>query len=222
MSYNALCACAELGIKRVVQASSVNVIGLSRSALIEVILTPQFTPSACRSIISHSMKTTRNAQKTLTHFANRKLLFRPLNSELTIRICELQAESICRRYPEMRIASLRLHGVLTPDLVSRERLNERGGYWKDLWGWVSQEATADSCLKGLLAPLSAFPNGHEAFFIASRTICEQRNSWDLYKTRFDLEKEGTEVRRDIVGNQSFFDTTKAERMLGWKEEGFMM
>jgi hypothetical protein len=134
----------------------------------------------------------------------------------------MQASSIARRYAKMRIASLRFHGVVLPPFTTREKLHERGGYWKDLWGWVSQEAAAESCLKGVLAPLSTFPCGHEAFFIAARTICEQENSLELFKTRFDLEKEGIELRGEITGNQSFFDTRKAERMLRWKEEGFPM
>jgi hypothetical protein len=141
---------------------------------------------------------------------------------LTGRICEVQAASIARRHPSMRIASLRFHWVVPTHLVDRHTLHNEGGAWKDLWGWVSLGATAQACLKALTAPETTFPRGHEAFFIAARTTCQQVDSMDLLRTKYRPVQEGIEIRGVVGGNASFIDTRKAERMLGWKEEGFPM
>lgn len=122
----------------------------------------------------------------------------------------------------MRIASLRFHWVVPHDLVSRETLHERGGAWKDLWGWVSLTKTAEAVLRALTVSENTFPRGHEAFFIVARTTCQQRKSLDLLKTKFRPEEEGMEIRGRFVGNESFISSEKAERMLGWKEDGYPM
>jgi hypothetical protein len=134
----------------------------------------------------------------------------------------MQGGSIARRHPSMRIASLRFHAVTPTALVHRQTLHERGGAWKDLWGWVSLSATAEACLKALLAPGTTFPRGHEVFNIAAKTTCQQVESLKLLRTRFDLELEGIEIRTKMTGNMGWFDVSKAERMLGWTEDGFPM
>ena len=88
--------------------------------------------------------------------------------------------------------------------------------WKDLWGWVSVDASASACLLGLEAPESTFPLGHEAFFIVAPTTQQQRDTTELLRDYYpELAKkwEASGMR----GNQGAFDTSKAERMLGWKE-----
>lgn len=122
----------------------------------------------------------------------------------------------------MRIASLRFHWVVPTPLVDRDILHREGGAWKDLWGWVSLEATAEACLKAITAPETTFPSGHEVFFIAAKTTCQQVDSMALLRSRYSTKNEGIEMRCRIEGNRSFFDTAKAERMLGWKEDGFPM
>jgi hypothetical protein len=118
--------------------------------------------------------------------------------------------------PTMRIATLRFHAVTDDDQCTAAHLNQRGGSWKDLWGWVSLTATAKSCLLGLTAPYETFPNGtHETFFIVAPTTQQQSDSETLLMSRFP---EIQDVRIDLKGsNVGFFDTSKAERMLGWKE-----
>jgi hypothetical protein len=104
----------------------------------------------------------------------------------------------------MRIATLRFHAVTDDDQCTAAHLNQRGGSWKDLWGWVSLTATAKSCLLGLTAPYETFP-----------TTQQQSDSETLLMSRFP---EIQDVRIDLKGsNVGFFDTSKAERMLGWKE-----
>jgi hypothetical protein len=120
----------------------------------------------------------------------------------------------------MRIASLRFHWVVPPHLVHPDILHREGGAWKDLWGWVSLGATAEACLKAITAPETSFPPGHEAFFIAAKTTCQQTETMTLIRTRYSPKREGIEIRQPLKGNVSLFDTSKAERMLGWKEDGF--
>ena len=137
----------------------------------------------------------------------------------TVSFCELQSDAFVRRYPDMRIATMRFHWVVPTEWVNRETLHERGGSWKDLWGWVSLEATAKAVVLGLTAPESKFPKGHESFFICSRTTCQQRNSMELLRTKFP---EIRDIRKRFVGNEAMIDCSRAERMLGWKEDGFPM
>lgn len=86
VSYNVLRACAELGIKRVCQLSSVNAIGLA------------FTPY----------------HRKYHYFPlDEKHPYEPADSyALSKQICEIQADSICRAFPHMRVASIRPHACL--------------------------------------------------------------------------------------------------------------
>ena len=120
----------------------------------------------------------------------------------------------------MRIASLRFHAVIPDEECTLELLHNRGGYWRDLWGWVSVSATAKACLLGLVAPYEDFPRGtHETFFIVANTTVQQTDSLALLKTKFP---EITDLRIDFAGsNVGFMSTEKAKRMLGWQEEGFL-
>jgi hypothetical protein len=62
------------------------------------------------------------------------------------RIAELQSDSIVRRYPSMRIVTLRFHGVTPDHMCTQRRLHERQGSWKDLWRWVSVVSSFTSCI----------------------------------------------------------------------------
>ena len=132
-------------------------------------------------------------------------------------VCEIQADAFVRRHPDMRVASMRFHFVAPMEGISAAKMHEYMGAWKDLWGWVSADATADACLKGLTAPTSTFAIGHETFFIVAGTHCQQGDSMTLLKSKFP---EITDIRKPLHGNDGFFDTSKAKRMLGWEEEGF--
>lgn len=110
---------------------------------------------------------------------------------------------------------MRFHAVTPDDQCTTEILAERKGHWKDLWGWVSLTATADACLRGLTAPESSFPNGHEAFFVIAPTTMQQTPSEELLATKYPelvgkMDLEGK-------GNIGFISTAKIEKMLGWKE-----
>jgi hypothetical protein len=81
---------------------------------------------------------------------------------------------------------------------------------KDLWGWKSVHATGDANLRAITAPVCSFPAGHEALFIVGRTRAEALAArWGGVQWRG--------ASQDWTG---FFDTRKAERMVGSAEAGY--
>ena len=115
----------------------------------------------------------------------------------------------------MRIASLRFSWIIPsrayavelavgPPKLSADRS-------RDLWGWVSQDAAARACLLGLTTVTFS---GHEAFFIVAPSTVVNVDSAALQK---EVYPEVEDIRRPWKGNASFFDCSKAERLLGWTE-----
>lgn len=122
-------------------------------------------------------------------------------------ICEQQADSLARMYEDLTVASLRFHWV-----VSRERAAE--GYGRadvptarHLWAYTDPEAAAQACLLSLVAPF----RGHEAFYIVAPESVIAIPSLEL-AARFYPD---VPVRGDLSGRRSFFDSSKAGRLLGW-------
>lgn len=185
ISWNVLRAAAELGIKRIAQASSVNVI-------------------------------------TMAYSQSQRIHYFPIDEEhpclpdepygLSKMICELQADTIVRRYPFMRIASLRLHWFV-PHRSTAIR-EDSSITAKDFWGYVQQDSAAHAFLLALED--SDRWSGHEAFFITAPEIAVGEDSKSLRESHYpDVPvKEGS----DVSGKKGFFDCSKAERMLGWVHE----
>ncbi|MFT7587607.1 MAG: nucleoside-diphosphate-sugar epimerase [Cellvibrionaceae bacterium] len=126
-SYNALRAAAEVGIKRVCQASSINAIGGAYSRWPHYDYLP----------VDEKHPTYNEDPYSLSKW-----------------ICELQADSFVRRYG-MTIASLRIHGV-TNERADSAKWNQPGRnvIAKHLWGYVRKDATAQACLLGITADFS--------------------------------------------------------------------
>ncbi|WVQ73539.1 hypothetical protein IAR50_003115 [Cryptococcus sp. DSM 104548] len=203
MSYNTLCIAVELGINRVVLASSVNAIGMLYCKRPKYDYLPLDENHPCRPEEPYSVSK---------------------------YLGELQADSFARCFPHLRIASLRFHGVVPSHLCTLSSLHALGGAWKDLWGWVSNSSVSTACRLALTAPVDTFPEGHEVFFIVAPTICQQRETQGLleeYYEEYGREEgrgtlRGERKGRGMEGNEGLFDCSKAERMLGWKAEGFFM
>ncbi len=148
-SYHALRAAAELGVRRVCQASSVNAIGgrFSRWPRYDYFPLDEQHPAYPEDPYS-----------------------------LSKWVCEQQADSIARRFEGMSIASLRLHGVVTDraDTVAwidtPEQIAER-----QLWGYTLREAAARACLLGVTADLG----GHERFYVVAPETMVDTPSLDL-------------------------------------------
>ncbi|TCD64920.1 hypothetical protein EIP91_003456 [Steccherinum ochraceum] len=183
ISWNILRAAAELGIRRVAQASSVNVVTLvwSQGPILDYFPLDEDHP--CRPDEPYGLSKV---------------------------ICELQADTIVRRYPFMRVASLRLSWSLTNEF--KDSLSQDPAKRKDdLWGWVNEDSGAEAFLLAL--DDSDKWSGHEAFFITAEDTVLKVGSTEL-KEKFwpDVPmKEG----KTLDGRQGFFDCSKAGRLLGW-------
>ncbi|THH28334.1 hypothetical protein EUX98_g5861 [Antrodiella citrinella] len=186
ISWNIFRAAAELGIKRIASASSVNVITLvwSQGPILDYFPLDEDHP--CRPDEPYGL------------------------SKL---ISELQAETIIRRYPFMRIASLRLSWSLSTSFKNSLSKNPEKRK-NDLWGWVEEDSGAEAFFLALED--SDKWSGHEAFFITAPDTMLEESSMGL-KERFWGDVPLKEGKR-LVGNQGFFDCSKAERLLGWKHK----
>ncbi|KAF7312235.1 NAD-binding protein [Mycena indigotica] len=182
ISWNILQAAAELGIKRIAQASSVNVLALVYSR-------------------AHSFR------------------YFPLDEEhptepdepygLSKVICELQAQTIVRRHPDMRVASLRLHWS-----VEHARKHDHSSNAKhDLWGYVQEDSAAEAFILAVTHSTEAWTTAAEAFFIVAPQTFSTRDTMDLIREHYpDIPiKSG----KTVSGRASFFDCDKAARLLGW-------
>ncbi|MEI2612662.1 MAG: NAD(P)-dependent oxidoreductase [Candidatus Promineifilaceae bacterium] len=184
LNYNALSAAAHLGLNRVCLASSINAIGaiFSRWPRYDYFPLDEQHPTYNEDAYS-----------------------------LSKWLGELQADAFARRYGEMSIASLRLHGTVPsrPAPLNLES-TQAAQAAKQLWGYTNLNAAARACLLALTAPFT----GHERFYIVASDTMMDVPSRQLKKRYFpDVPLHG-----DLSGHRSFFDCAKAERLLGWKHE----
>jgi nucleoside-diphosphate-sugar epimerase len=158
-------------------------------------------------------------------YANRPLHFDyfPLDEEapqrptdayaLAKEEAEWQARSFVNWFPGMNIACLCIHEVAPLKDVQKEHSED----WEEsavqqLWGWVHPDAVARACL--LSVEKAENLNGCQVLNIVAPTTTQERASRDLAKKHYP----GAEIRGDMSGNQGFWTTDKAERLLGWKHE----
>lgn len=127
-------------------------------------------------------------------------------------ICEEQGDSIARRYEDMTIASMRFHWVVSDRAYAAERSPSFGDELiRHLWAYTTYDAAARACLQSLTANYK----GHEAFFIVAPDTTSDVPSRELAQKHFP----NVPIRGDFGGRASFFNSTKAERLLGWKHNG---
>lgn len=130
-----------------------------------------------------------------------------------LRIAELQADTIVRRHPAMRIASLRLHWAI-PNREYAYRLDP-ARRMSDLWGWIQKECAAKSFILAITDEGEGW-DGHEVFFVSAPDTtqpCDTRELHELFWPNVPI-KEG----KRLEGRMSFFDSSKAEKLLGWKHD----
>lgn len=183
-SYNALRAAAEVGISRVCQASSINAIGgrFSRSPRYDYLPVDEGHPTYAEDPYS-----------------------------LSKWICEQQADSIARRYGDMSIASLRLHGLVTSRADAESWVDHPGQIAvRQLWGYVGRAAAARACLLGVTAEF----RGHEVLYVVAPATMVGTPSLDLAAEHYP----GVPVRGDFSGTTGFFDCRKAASVLGWHHD----
>lgn len=153
-TYNVLEACRQLGIYKVVVASSINAIGLSynrekpRLDYLPVDEAHPARPEDCYS--------------------------------LSKWLGEQIADAMVRLEPEMTVISLRFHGVVSPERYARWRQYPRHdipGDFKGLWGYVDIRDVVDAVLKSLAVTWK----GHEAFFICAADTSSTVPTMELVK-----------------------------------------
>ncbi|KAL2841871.1 hypothetical protein BJY01DRAFT_256921 [Aspergillus pseudoustus] len=186
-AFNGFRAAADLGIKRVCYASSVNAVGLA--------------------------------------YANRPLHFDyfPLDEDapqrptdayaLAKEEAECQARSFAEWFPGMNIACLRIHEVAPLKDVQKEHSEDwEASAVRQLWGWVHPEAVARACL--LAVEKAENLKGCQVLNIVAPTTTQDTASRDLAQKHYP----NAEIRGDMSGNQGFWTTDKASKLLGWKHE----
>jgi UDP-glucose 4-epimerase len=127
-------------------------------------------------------------------------------------ICEEQGNSFARRYEDMVLASMRFHWVVpdTETVIRAKGYGQTDAAVKNLWAYTLHSSAARACLLSLTAEY----RGHEVFFIAAPNTMTEIPSLELKQKYFP----DVPVRGDLSGYKSFFDCSKAERLLGWKHD----
>lgn len=126
-------------------------------------------------------------------------------------ICEQQADTFVRRYEDMRIASMRFHWVVPErELAARNFTVDAPHPAKHLFAYTRFDAAARACLMSLTADF----NGHEVFYIVGPDTTVEVPSLELAAKYF----AGIPIKGDLSGFRSFFNSSKAERLLGWKHD----
>ncbi|PYH77635.1 putative UDP-galactose 4-epimerase [Aspergillus uvarum CBS 121591] len=163
-AFNGFRAAAELGIKRVCYASSVNAIGLEYA----------------------------NRPLTFDYFpVDEEAESRPTDAyALAKDEAELQARAFTRWFPGMNIACMRIHAVSSrAEAQQGHKDNWDTAAVKSLWGWVSPQATARACL--LAVEKSDNLKGCEVFNIVAPTTTQDTSSKDLAQKYYpDAEIRG--------------------------------
>lgn len=173
----------QLGIKRVAQASSVNVVQLVYSLRQDIKYFPIDEDHPCEPDEPYGL------------------------SKL---IAEMQADTIVRRYPFMRVASLRLHWSCPTRAAAKRDDSVRRK--NDLWGYVQEDCGAEAFLLAVFGENDKW-SGHERFFIAAPDLAHDEDTLVLKEQFYPHVpiKEG----KDLSGKMGFVDCSKAERLLGW-------
>jgi len=125
-------------------------------------------------------------------------------------ICEEQANSLARRYETLTISSLRFHAVSPkrPEPAQFTGYRNSEALIKDLWAYTTFDAVSRASMLALTADFK----GHEVFYIVAPDTVVETPSLELQQKNFP----DVPVIGDLSGNKSFFNSSKAQRLLGWK------
>jgi UDP-glucose 4-epimerase len=123
-------------------------------------------------------------------------------------VLEQQADSYANRFPEMTISSLRFHALVPAPPEPQHTLEtaESGGA-RGLWGWTLIDEGARACVLALQAEY----RGHEVFFITAPRTTSAISTVELAAHAYPE----VPIRSELPGTKSFYDASKAARLLGW-------
>ena len=126
-------------------------------------------------------------------------------------VLEQQGDAFVRRYEWMTIASLRLHMLLNSREKAVQNTATMGAIAiRHLWAYTLLSEASRACLLSLTADFT----GHEVFYITAPRTAAAHASTDLAHEYYP----NTEIRGDLSDHNSFFNCSKAERILGWKHQ----
>ena len=183
-SYNALSAAAGLGITRICLGSSVNAIGgiYSRAPRYDYFPVDEEHQSYAEDGYS-----------------------------LSKWVLERQADAFARRYPDMRIASLRFHRLLESRAQAIDMTDRLGpAAARHLWSYTLLREATRACLLALTADFT----GHEVFFIVAPRTAATVPSLDLARACYPA----IEIRGSLADHTAFYNSAKAGRLLSWQHE----
>lgn len=126
-------------------------------------------------------------------------------------VLEQQADSFARRYEWMTIASLRFHWLLE-DIKRVEELTAAFGDTaiRHLWAYTLLSEANTACYLSITADFT----GHESFYIVAPQTAVSDLSAELAKKHYPT----VDLRKELAGTTSFFDSSKAGRILGWQHQ----
>jgi nucleoside-diphosphate-sugar epimerase len=182
MTYNVFEACARLGIKRVVAASSIQV---NHTATPRTPIRYQYFP------FDEDHPVDPQEDYSLSKYAG-----------------EIVADSFARHYG-LTIASMRFTGIYMPDQLYKLPDGAAPGDDLTLYTYVDPRDAARACT--LAATVDLPPNSHTVLLIAARDHALDMPSAEFAR-RFYPEAE---IRAGLEGYNSFINTTRAERVLGF-------
>jgi nucleoside-diphosphate-sugar epimerase len=118
---------------------------------------------------------------------------------------EQQAAAFARRLPGLSVACLRLHALRDREYVASRLRDRPEAGRKDLWGYTPMPAAARACVNAVTGNLG----GCEILYVVAADTWSPEPSLDLR----DRYYPGVPVRGDLSGHKSFFDSSKAEKLL---------
>ena len=126
-------------------------------------------------------------------------------------ICEQQADTFARRHEDIRIASMRFHWVVPERALAAKNFTLDSEHpKKHLFAYTLFDAAARACLLSLEGKFK----GHEAFYIVAPDTTADIPSLEVAAKLFP----GIPIKGDLSGRKAFFNSSKAERILGWKHD----
>lgn len=127
-------------------------------------------------------------------------------------VLEQQADAFARRCEQMSIASLRFHMLVdTYERAVEWTANMGVTGIRHLWAYTTFADASRGCLLSVTADF----RGHEVFYIVAPRTAAAEESLALAREHYP----NTEIRGDLSDHNSFFNSAKAERILGWRHAG---
>ncbi|MCP5097067.1 MAG: NAD(P)-dependent oxidoreductase [Chloroflexi bacterium] len=126
-------------------------------------------------------------------------------------VLEQQADAFARRNDWMTIASLRFHWILgSYELAVESTAKFDDSAVRHLWAYTLLSEASRACLLSLTAQFT----GHEAFYIVAPDTAVSKPSQDLIQEYYPT----VPLRTEMADTSSFFDSSKAGRILDWHHQ----